>query len=250
MLVLDAGGWEIPPAKKKIVNHTCRKKHKIRSKELIYILAIVAVITAIAFIIGYYYFGKDSLYVLGIGAAVSSNVYNVGSYGIEYGGLIWGVDAVIYTLFAFCIIVALKDYGKKSAMAITYSSMAGIMLTAIFDFLAKWMSVGFGEDLLWGFLSYAFSTIATFVAITVAILVFESLKEKLHNAINMCLSILIVSIINSLIYFGLTALVGGLGSDFGIMLAGSYIVKVIALLFFVATYYVYEIFNKKRLNKI
>lgn len=216
---------------------------------MIYILPIVAVIVAIAFIIGYYFFNKDSLYVLGIGAAVSANVYNVGSYGYSFGGLIWCVDAVIYTLFAFCIIVALKDYGKKVAMAITYSSMAGIMLTAIFDFMAKWMSVGFGVDLIWGFLSYASSTIATYVAITIGIIVFDKLRNKIHNYFNMCLSIFIISLINSLIYFGLTSLIGGIGEDFGVMLAGSYIVKCVALVFFVSIYYVYEIFNQKRIKK-
>ena len=84
-------------------------------------LLIVALVVAIAFLVGYYFFRKDALYVLGIGAAVSANVYNVGTYGVMAGGIVWGVDAIIYTLFAFCIIVACKDYGKKTAMAITYS---------------------------------------------------------------------------------------------------------------------------------
>lgn len=211
-------------------------------------LLIVALVVAIAFLVGYYFFRKDALYVLGIGAAVSANVYNVGTYGVMAGGIVWGVDAIIYTLFAFCIIVACKDYGKKTAMAITYSSMAGIMLTAFFDFMAKWMAFGFAEDLIWGFLSFTFSTIATFVAIFVAVILFEKLRDKVQCWLNMGLNILIISVINTFIYFGLMALIGGLGSNFGITLLGSYIVKFVTLIFFVEIYYLtnYLIVKKER----
>ena len=199
-------------------------------------LLIVAFVVAIAFLVGYYFFRKDSLYVLGIGAAVSANVYNVGSFGVTAGGIVWGLDAIIYTLFAFCIIVACKDYGKKTAMAITYSSMAGIMLTAFFDFMAKWMAFGFAEDLVWGLLSFTFSTIATFIAISVAVIIFDKLRNKVQGWFNMGLGILIISVINTFIYFGLMALIGGLGSNFGITLLGSYIVKFATLIFFVEIY--------------
>ena len=211
-------------------------------------LLIVALVVAIAFLVGYYFFRKDALYVLGIGAAVSANVYNVGTYGVMAGGIVWGVDAIIYTLFAFCIIVACKDYGKKTAMAITYSSMAGIMLTAFFDFMAKWMAFGFAEDLIWGFLSFTFSTVATFVAIFVAVILFEKLRDKVQCWLNMGLNILIISVINTFIYFGLMALIGGLGSNFGITLLGSYIVKFVTLIFFVEIYYLtnYLIVKKER----
>ena len=147
---------------------------------MVYVLAIVAVVTAIAFIIGYYFFKKDALYVLGIGAAVSSNVYNVGSYGITEGGIVWGIDAIIYALFVFCIIVACKDFDRKSAMAITYSSIGGIMLTAFFDFMAKWMSAGFAEDLIWGFVSYAASAVSTFLGVYTALLVYDKLRDKVY----------------------------------------------------------------------
>ena len=211
-------------------------------------LLIVALVVAIAFLVGYYFFRKDALYVLGIGAAVSANVYNVGTYGVMSGGIVWGVDTIIYTLFAFCIIVACKDYGKKTAMAIIYSSMAGIMLTAFFDFMAKWMAFGFAEDLIWGFLSFTFSTIATFVAIFVAVILFEKLRDKVQCWLNMGLNILIISVINTFIYFGLMALIGGLGSNFGITLLGSYIVKFVTLIFFVEIYYLtnYLIVKKER----
>ncbi len=215
---------------------------------MVYVLAIVAVVTAIAFIIGYYFFKKDALYVLGIGAAVSSNVYNVGSYGITEGGIVWGIDAIIYALFVFCIIVACKDFDRKSAMAITYSSIGGIMLTAFFDFMAKWMSAGFAEDLIWGFVSYAVSAVATFLGVYIALLVYDKLRDKVYSWFNMGLCMLIIEIINSLVYFGIMAIIGGLGDNFGITLAGSYIVKVIGLIFFVGVYYIYEIFNKKRIN--
>lgn len=212
-------------------------------------LLIVAVVVAIVFLVGYYYFRKDALYVIGIGAAVSANVYNVGTYGVMAGGIVWGVDAIIYTLFAFCIIVAIKDYGRKTAMAITYSSMAGIMLTAFFDFMAKWMAYGFAEDLAWGFLSFSISTIATFVAVSIAVLMFDKLRNKVQSWLNMGIGILVLSLINTFIYFGLMALIGGLGANFGITLLGSYIVKFVTLVFFVEVYYLCNYFIIKKHTK-
>ncbi len=212
---------------------------------MVYILAIVAVVVAIAFIVGYYFFRKDSLYVLGIGAAVSSNVYNVGSYGITEAGIVWGIDAIIYALFAFCIIVACKDYDRKSAMAITYSSIGGIMLTAFFDFMAKWMHDGFAVDLVWGFVSYAVSAVATYIGVLVALLLYDKLRGRAFDWLNMGLCMLVLEIINSFIYFGVMALIGGLENNFGIALAGSYIVKVAGLVFFVAIYYIFDALNKK-----
>lgn len=213
---------------------------------MVFILLIVALVICLAFLVGYKFFKKDALYVIGIGCAVSANVYNVGSYGIEAGGIVWCVDAVIYTLFAFCIIVACKDYDKKTALAITFSSMAGIMLTAFFDFMAKWMRFGFAEDLAWGFLSFTFSTLATFVAVWISLCLFEKLKNRVPSWLNMIMSVLVLSLINSFIYFGLMALVGEVGSNFGGILLGSYIVKFVSLLFFVEIYYLLSLLGKRK----
>lgn len=217
---------------------------------MVYLLAVLAGVVAIAFIVGYYLFRKDSLYVLGIGSAVSANVYNVHAYSIEVGRLVFGLDSVIYILFAFCIVVACKDFGKKSAKAITYSSMAGIMLTATFDFFAQWATIGIAENVIWGFVSFAVSVVAIYISTLVGLWIFEKLKTRLPNFLSMGLSIITLSIINSCIFFGIMYIIGAdlFGSFWG-TLAGSFIGKCGAIIVLLLAYEVVKLLDKRKLNK-
>ena len=215
-----------------------------------YLLAVLAVVVAVAFIFGYYFFRKDALYVLGIGAAVSSNVYNVNAYSIDAGWLIFGLDAVIYILFVFCIMVACKDYGKKVAKAIMFSSMAGIMLTATFDFFAKWATIGIAKDVIWGFVSYAVSTFAIYVSLILGIWLYEKMRYKVANFLNMGLSIFVSSAINSAIYFGIMYIIGAdmFGNFFG-TLVGSIIGKIGTLIILLCAYEVVRLIDVRKKAK-
>ncbi len=215
-----------------------------------YLLAVLAVVVAVAFIFGYYFFRKDALYVLGIGAAVSSNVYNVNAYSIDAGWLIFGLDAVIYILFVFCVMVACKDYGKKVAKAIMFSSMAGIMLTATFDFFAKWATIGIAKDVIWGFVSYAVSTFAIYVSLILGIWLYEKMRYKVANFLNMGLSIFVSSAINSAIYFGIMYIIGAdmFGNFFG-TLVGSIIGKIGTLIILLCAYEVVRLIDARKKAK-
>ena len=207
---------------------------------MVYLLLILAIVVAIAFIIGNYFFKKDALFVLGIGSAVSSNVYNVNSYSISVGELIFGLDSVIYLFFVFCVMVAYMDYGKKTAMAITYSSMAGIMLTAIFDFFAKWATIGIAENVIWGFVSFSVSVLAIFVSIYLCVLFFEKTQDKLPILLNLGIVTALSSFINSAIYFGIMYLLGAdMFGNFGGTLLGSLIGKLGTLVILILAYLVF-----------
>ena len=217
---------------------------------MVYLLPILAVVVAVAFIIGYYFFRKDSLYVLGIGAAVSSNVYNVNAYSIDAGWLIFGLDSVIYILFVFCVMVACKDFGKQSAKAITFSSMAGIMLTAIFDFFAKWATIGIAKDVIWGFVSFAISVCAIYLSISLGLWLYEKMRNKCAYFVNLGVSIVVSSVTNSIIYFGVMFIIGAdlFGNFFG-TLVGSVIGKIGTLLILLCAYEVVRLLdNKKKLK--
>lgn len=217
---------------------------------MVYLLVVLAVIVAAAFVVGYYFFRKDSLFVLGIGAAVSSNVYNINTYSIDAGFMIFGFDAVIYILFAFCVMVACQDYGKKAAKALTYSSMAAIMLTAVFDFFAKWATVGIAQDVIWGFVSFAASVVAIFVSTTIGLWMYEKIKVRTPRAVSLGLSVIVVSVINSLFFYGLMYIVGAdlFGNFLGI-LTGSVIAKIGTLLILLTAYEVVKLLDKRKTRR-
>lgn len=215
-----------------------------------YLLAVLALVVSALFIVGYYFFRKDSLYVIGIGGAVSSNVYNVNAYSIDAGWLIFGFDSVIYILFVFCVIVACKDCGKKIAKAIMFSSMAGIMLTATFDFFAKWGTIGIAQDVVWGFVSYAVSAFAIYVSLIFGIWLYEKMQAKVANFLNIGLSVLISSAINSAIYFGVMYIIGAdmFGNFLG-TLVGSLIGKIGTIVFLVGAYEIVRLIDARKKAK-
>ena len=136
-------------------------------------LVLTAVLVFAILIVSNRFWGKDALFVVGIGCAIGSNIYNVGDYGIVIGNLVFGIDSVIYTVFVFVVLLCLKNYDEKSAFTLLYSAMGSIMLSALLVFIASWASAGFASNLIWGFVSYLISVIATFAALFITIKLFK-----------------------------------------------------------------------------
>ena len=185
------------------------------------------------------FWGKDALFVVGIGCAIGSNIYNVGDYGIVIGNLVFGIDSVIYTVFVFVVLLCLKNYDEKSAFTLLYSAMGSIMLSALLVFIASWASAGFASNLIWGFVSYLISVIATFAALFITIKLFKYFEGKNLNVyLNFLINVLIASFINSLIYFGAVAIISGFEENFLGQLGASYIGKLMSTAFSLLTYFI------------
>lgn len=205
--------------------------------DFLYLVLTVFVIFG-ALILANHFWGKDALFVIGIGSAIGSNVYNVGDYGIQIGDLIFGIDSVVYTVFVFVIFLCLINYGEKCTYTLLFSAMGSIMLTAILQFIASWASSGFASNIIWGFASYAISVIATFVALMLSIKLFEYFQHKKINVyLNLLINILIASVINSLIYFGIVAIITGFQENFWGQLGASYLGKLMSTAFGLLTYF-------------
>lgn len=86
-------------------------------------LVLTAVLVFVILIVSNRFWGKDALFVIGIGSAIGSNVYNVGDYGIQIGDLIFGIDSVVYTVFVFVIFLCLINYGEKCTYTLLFSAM-------------------------------------------------------------------------------------------------------------------------------
>lgn len=202
-------------------------------------LVLTAVLVFAILIVSNRFWGKDALFIVGIGCAIGSNIYNVGDYGIVIGNLVFGIDSVIYTVFIFVVLLCLKNYDEKSAFTLLYSAMGSIMLSALLVFIASWASAGFASNLIWGFVSYLISVIATFVALFTTIKLFKYFEGKNLNVyLNFLINVLITSFINSLIYFGAVAIISGFEENFLGQLGASYIGKLMSTAFSLLTYFI------------
>ncbi len=202
-------------------------------------LVLTAVLVFAILIVSNRFWGKDALFVVGIGCAIGSNIYNVGDYGIVIGNLVFGIDSVIYTVFVFVVLLCLKNYDEKSAFTLLYSAMGSIMLSALLMFIASWASAGFASNLIWGFVSYLISVIATFAALFTTIKLFKYFEGKNLNVyLNFLINVLIASFINSLIYFGAVAIISGFEENFLGQLGASYLGKLMSTAFSLLTYFI------------
>ena len=213
-------------------------------------LVLTAVLVFAILIVSNRFWGKDALFVVGIGCAIGSNIYNVGDYGIVIGNLVFGIDSVIYTVFIFVVLLCLKNYDEKSAFTLLYSAMGSIMLSALLLFIASWASAGFASNLIWGFVSYLISVIATFVALFTTIKLFKYFEGKNLNVyLNFLINVLIASFINSLIYFGAVAIISGFEENFLGQLGASYIGKLMSTAFSLLTYFICTKLPYKKINE-
>lgn len=212
--------------------------------EIIYLIGLaifLCVITAVTFKL----FNTNALYVIAIGCAVASNVYNISELSIYLWGLQFGIDSIAYTYFVFCVFLMQFYYGKKDAVVLTFCTVGSICLTGLFAFVSDWIATGIDSNMVWGFVSYIVSAVATYIAMNISGMVLEKLKNKINVVINLLIFILIASLINSFIYFGLMSIITlSITTNLLPMLLGSYIGKVMAIIFCLCSYGLYLLFAK------
>ena len=131
-------------------------------------------------------------------------------------------------------------YGKSSFNSILYSSVGSIFISAFLAFVGNYSQNGISSDLIWNALSYVFSVVATLLAVWIMVFIFKKFQNLGMNIyLNLLIVLLIASVVNSLIYFGLTFIVlGTLGKTFLLSLAGSYIGKTITIAFCLLAYFI------------
>ena len=193
-------------------------------------------------LIGHKKYHNTTLYALAIGGVVNANYFHAGNYPIDCFGLPFGIDSLIYTLFAFCVIFMLLNDSKKSAYLLAASSIIAIVFSAVMELAAKLLA---GEAFLpaWEiFDSFMISAFASVVAVVVAVEVIEKQKGKWNPYVCMAIGIGIITAINSGIYYPVTAIVKNAIENVWIYVGTSFAGKGIAL--------VYSMFALKILNTL
>lgn len=175
-------------------------------------------------------FPKDAAFTIAIGAVIGANIYNSSAYPIDIGGLIFGIDSIVYTIFAFCLLFMHIFYGKKDMKIVLYTSMFSIFFTAFLFLMGNISQTGYTDTVMLSFLSYLSSILATYLAVLSMVWVYDKLRSKNINIFfAIFVALLVVSLVNSAVYFGLSVACGAFTpTNFINSLAGSYIGKIIA----------------------
>lgn len=168
------------------------------------------------------------LIAFSIGAACNANFYHALSTPVTCGPFIFAIDAILYTLFIHTIIVKYLHYSLKDAKNMAIASIVAIILSAVFELLAKLNSLGYSNDLLFNFINYLFSAFGSLIGIWIMFYFLEHTKTW-NVYLRIFLGILIGGFINSTVYYLGITLVNGVIDQFWNILLGSYIGKLYAI---------------------
>lgn len=117
------------------------------------------------------------------------------------------------------------------------ASIVAIVLSAVFEFLAKIISFGYSADLMLNFANYLSSALGSLLGIWIMFYFLEHSKN-MNVYLRIFLAILIGGVINSTIYYGGVLIINGNSASFIGMLLGSYIGKLYAIGISVLCYWI------------
>ena len=196
----------------------------------IYFLSFSAVIFLLS-LVCYEKFKTTTLYALSIGGAVNANFFHAGNYPIMCFGLPFGIDSIIYSVFAYCVILMFLKVSKRDAYILTFSSIIAIMFSACMQLVAELFTIGSCFAVWKTFLNFTVSSAASLIAVWVALEIMNILKQKNTNEYILLISgMLLISSINSLIYYSIVTWINGAPENILSLLLTSFTGKMIALI--------------------
>ena len=172
------------------------------------------------------------LYALAIGGIVNANFFHAGNYPIYCFGLPFGIDSIIYSLFAFCVAIMLIKMNKKEAYILSFSSVIAILFSAVMQLVAELLSKGASAQMWATFATFIISAVASIISVFVMIEFVDKLKKKnVNQYVALILGMLIITLVNSVIYYPLALLINGTPSNILILLLTSVIGKLVSVAF-------------------
>ena len=119
-----------------------------------------------------------TLLAVAIGCAVNANIFTPLNSGVTVGPFIFSIEAILYTLFMYTIVIRILDYGYKAAKTMTLTSVAAIIISAIIEFVALVSYEGFAVSTLKTFSFYFLSSLGTIAGVWIMILLTIQLRKK------------------------------------------------------------------------
>ena len=149
-----------------------------------------------------------TLLAVAIGCAVNANIFTPLNSGVTVGPFVFSIEAILYTLFMYTIVIRILDYGYKAAKTMTLTSVAAIIISAIIEFVALVSYEGFAVSTLKTFSFYFLSSLGTIAGVWIMILLTIQLRKKNVNSyVIIPIAIITSGLIHSIIYYGGMALI-------------------------------------------
>lgn len=216
---------------------------------LIYFI-VFSLLVFLSAILGGKKYRTTTLYALAIGGVVNANFFHAGNYPIMIFNFPFGIDSIIYTLFIFCVIIMFIQEGKDKAYLLSFSSIVAIMFSALMQLIAELLSKGSSITTWNTFLTFLASSIASVIAIVIMLEILDKIRIKSkNNYLLMFIGIILATVINTCIYFPASTLINGTPANILILIATSFIGKLIALLSALFTLFLINLYDKKVENK-
>ena len=144
-----------------------------------------------------------TLIAVAIGCAVNANIFTPLNSGVEVGSLVFSIEAILYTLFMYTIVVRILDYGYSEAKRMTFTSVAAIIISAIIELIAALSTNGASVETFRLFSYYIFSSIGTIAGVWVAIAIVIALRKKNVSCyVIIPLAIAVSTVIHAVFYYG------------------------------------------------
>ena len=181
-----------------------------------------------------------TLLAVAIGCAVNANIFTPLNSGVTVGPFIFSIEAILYTLFMYTIVVRILDYGYKAAKTMTLTSVAAIIISAIIEFVALVSYEGFAVSTLKTFSFYFLSSLGTIAGVWIMILLTIQLRKKNVNSyVIIPIAIITSGLIHSIIYYGGMALIEWDINDNAVaMILGAIIGKAVCICLSVFCYFI------------
>ena len=180
-------------------------------------------------LVGYKKYKMTTLYALAIGGIVNANFFHARNYPIEFFGLPFGLDSIIYTVFVFCVFLMYIKEGRKQGYLLAISSVVAIIISAALQLCTDLFTKGLNAESFRVFGIFFVSAFATMASIVLLIELLEKIKNKINQYLLLLISMLLVSFANTLIYCSLVELISNPVSNIFTLLLTSLIGKCIAI---------------------
>ena len=144
-----------------------------------------------------------TLLAVAIGCAVNANIFTPLNSGIEVGPFVFSIEAILYTLFMYTIIVRILDYGYQAAKRMTFTSVAAIIISAIIELVAVLVRDGVNADAFKTFSYYAFSSIGTIFGVWLMIFItIQCRKKNISAYLFIPFAIVASTLVHAVFYYG------------------------------------------------
>lgn len=158
--------------------------------------------------IGHKNYQNTTLYALAIGGIVNSHYFRAATHPILCFGMPMSIDSVIYTLFAFCVLVTLLWENRRSAYMLALSAIVAIAFSATME-LASALLSGRAAPAAWKqFGVFAASILASILAVIATVESIARWKGRYSDYLCMAAGLGLLSILYGSIYYPLSYALG------------------------------------------